>query len=509
MAERSYESEASEIDKAILESSPYYKNKKDNNQDVPPKQHNLIYNSSSETLEPVYFWLLDYMNSMFGGNVVKIMDNFASSPGSGHFSELQGKMSQMQQEASRVLGTVNNILKGVLNLIYDLKEFKIRLSHYDAAKSKDKVRSETGILSLKQMWMDKVDMQRGQGSINAMSSGNLNFVTLRDAFLSAQSVRDVDSMDLNQRVKRILKPRVQEFFEWRKRSEQELRKRFEIEKIYLKSQTDALKLNARWAKPYLRTAAQLAQNAKLGSRPELVHAFNTIFMNLTLMGRNKISISKEITSQNIPYNFRKLEKKIRGYNSIVFLEFKFRGIPGKAGQHYVFGGRADVTFKAYALNDEELALFEKKLDESDLDDSLNLVQGMTDDSLLQLKLDLDEFLVDSDEEEKQRIKEEDINPFSSLLSFAKSSKKETEKKAKGKKAGILNLKDIKKDTYPESYLRNIAETRAMNTAYMIFRNYKKGHGMASAPAVELPEPLPPRTKMEEFLSLGKASNRFN
>ena len=447
------------------------------------------------------------MNSMFGGNVVKIMDNFASSPGSGHFSELQGKMSQMQQEASRVLGTVNNILKGVLNLIYDLKEFKIRLSHYDAAKSKDKVKSEAGILSLKQMWMDKVDMQRGQGSINAMSSGNLNFVTLRDAFLSARSVNDINGMDLNQRVKRILKPRVLEFFEWRKRSEQELRKRFEIEKIYLKSQTDALKLNARWAKPYLRTAAELAQNAKLGSRPELVHAFNTIFMNLTLMGRDKISISKEVTAQNIPYNFKNLEKKIRGYNSIVFLEFKFRGIPGKAGQHYVFGGRADVTFKAYALNDQELALFEKKLDESDLDDSLNLVQGMTDDSLLQLKLDLDEFLTDSDEEEKQRLKEEDINPFSSLFSFAKPSKKEA--KAKSKKEEVLSVKNIKKDSYPELYLRNIAETRAMNSAYMIFRNYKKGHGMASAPAVELPEPVPPRTKMEDLLNFGKASNRFN
>ena len=73
----------------------------------PSADHQLIYNSTSETLEPVYFWLLDFMNQVFGGNVEKIMDNFASSPGSGHFSELQGKATQMQQEASRVLGTVN------------------------------------------------------------------------------------------------------------------------------------------------------------------------------------------------------------------------------------------------------------------------------------------------------------------------------------------------------------------------------------------------------------------
>ena len=78
--------------------------------------------------------------------------------------------------------------------------------------------------------MDKVDIQRGQGSINALASGNLQFVTLRDAFMIVDSIKAVDDLDLNERVKRILKPRVQEFFEWRKRSEQELRKRFEVEK---------------------------------------------------------------------------------------------------------------------------------------------------------------------------------------------------------------------------------------------------------------------------------------
>ena len=93
------------------------------------------------------------MNDMFGGKVEKLIDNFSSSPGGGHFSELQGKASQMQQEASRVLGTVNQILKGVINLIYDLKEFKIRLSHYDAANSRDSRFAEAGLLALKQMWM--------------------------------------------------------------------------------------------------------------------------------------------------------------------------------------------------------------------------------------------------------------------------------------------------------------------------------------------------------------------
>ena len=54
--------------------------------EVKPKaiiQHTLVYDSSSETLEPVYFFILDLMNDM-GLLPEKIVDNFTSSPGSGH-----------------------------------------------------------------------------------------------------------------------------------------------------------------------------------------------------------------------------------------------------------------------------------------------------------------------------------------------------------------------------------------------------------------------------------------
>ncbi len=485
----------SEIDNIIQEVSPYYKKKKE-----PSAEHQLIYNSSSSTLEPIYFWILDFMNNMFRGKVEKIIDNFASSPGSGHFSELQGKVSQMQQESSRVLGTVNNILKGVMNLIYDLKEFKIRLSHYDEANSKDKTKAEAGFLALKQMWMDKVDIQRGQGSINAMTAGNLNFVTLRDAFLSVKSIEDVDKIDLNERVRRILKPRVQEFLEWKKRSEQELRKRYEIEGIYLKSQVNALKLNARWAKPYLKAAQQLAQKTELGTRPELVNIFNTILLELTIMGKSPVDVEQAVIDKDLPGDFKKM--KLREYNSIVLVDFNFRGIPSKAGQHYVFGGRAEVTFKAYSLNDDELALLKDKLGESDLDDSLKLVEGMTDDSLKELKLDIDEFMGDEEAEEEKP--PENINPFSALFSFTKKSKNEKpEKDEEADKIKILKEKGIKSESYAEKYLRNFAEAQAINNCYTVFDIYKKAHGMASLPYMEEAETETPRSETEKLFGLGK------
>lgn len=469
-----------EIDKIIQKVSPYYAKKAKRNKGKlkPEIKYNLIYDSPAETLEPIYFWFLNFMH-LRGWKVEKLVDNFASSPGSGHFSELGLKKSQMQDQASKVMATINSILRSVLNLIYDLKEFKIRLSHYDAANSKDKNESEVGILALKQIWMDKVDIQRGQGSINAMSSGNLQFVTLRDAFLTARSPKDVDNIDLNERVKRILKPRVQEFFEWAKRSEQELRKRFEIEKTYLKSQVESLKLQSRWAKPYLKAAEKLAQNEELADDAALVTAFNTVLLQLSLMVTSPINVEGETIysrhgGRTLPEEFAKMSKKLRTYYSVVIIDFRFTGIPSKSGQHYVFGGKADLEFKSYSLNQDEMDLLKEELGNSDLYSALKLVQGMTDDSLQELKFDLDEFMGDKEK------KEEDVNPFLALFGFSKKEKKSEEDKKK-EKLEILKNKGVKKDSYRESYIRNLAIAQGMDNAFFVYDIYKKNHGMAAFP----------------------------
>jgi len=246
-----------EIDKIsdiIEDVSPHYRRKKDKEADlVPAEEHKLVYDSTSETLEPVYFWILDFTNNLFDGKVEKLVDNFTASPGSGHFAELGARATRMQEEGMKILGSVNTVLKSIMNLIYDLKEFEIRLSHYNISHSEKKEEEDTGFLALKQIWMDNVDVKRGRGSINMLAQ-DLNFVTLRDAFMIARTVEEVDKMDLNDRVKRILKPRLHEFLEWKKRSEVELRKRFEIEKGYLKSQVNSLKLYTRWVKPYIVSA---------------------------------------------------------------------------------------------------------------------------------------------------------------------------------------------------------------------------------------------------------------
>ena len=441
---------------------------------VPEAEHTLVYDSTSETLEPVYFFILDLMND-FGLKPEKIVDNFSSSPGSGHFAELGQRATIMQQQGAKILGDVNVVLRSVLNIIYDLKEFKIRLQNYGDWKSKDKNKSEAALLALKQIWMDKVDIQKGNSSIKAMALGQAGFQTLIDAFLIAKNEKDVNNLDLNDRVKRILIQRVQEFNIWASESEKELKKRYELERTYLKSQVNSLKLYSRWAKPYLIAAHKLEMK-ETAREPEMVKTFNTIILELTLLGKNKIDVKKSALAGDLPDDFKKLKTK-RDYYSCILVDFKFRGIPQKISQqaHYVFGGRAEITFKAYALNDDEIKKINEEIEKSDVEDVLGLVEGATSESLGQLQDEINSFLEEKNEEESAKTKD-GSNPFLALIGHYE--KKEAEKKPSPEKTE--KMAPIKPDDFIESeHIRPLAVKNAENTSFALFDIYKKAHGMAS------------------------------
>jgi len=441
-------------------------------------QNVLIYDSSTETLEPIYFFILDLMNEQ-GLRPEKLVDSFTSSPGSGHFSELGQRATIMQQQGAKILGDVNTVLRSVLNLIYDLKEFRIRLEHYDHLNTDKK---DSALLALKQLWMDKVDVQKGNSSIKAMSfSQGGAGRTLIDAFLITKNLQDVEKLDLNDVVKRILLPRITEFNIWLKQSESELRKRYEIEKTYLKSQVNSLKLYSRWAKPYLRAAQQLETSEIGGARnPAIVKTFNTILLELTLLGKKRVNPKSAALEGDLPEDFAK-EKFTRtlkrGYNSCILIDFLFRGIPQRVAQqqHYAFGGRAEVTFTAYALNDDEIKKLDDELKKSDVNDVLTLIEGTTDESLKQLQDDINSFL-----EEKPKKEKEEKKPL--IPDFKKS----TENFKKNLRESFFGKAPEKKEEKPKpenyierEYLRKLAGKNAMSTAFNLFDVYKKAHGMAS------------------------------
>lgn len=446
---------------------------------APSEKHLLVYDSFGEGLEPIYFWILDMMQLRYK-NIEKLVDNFVAAPGSTHFAEMGQRATRMQEEAMKIFGAVNQVVKSILNIIYDLKEFKIRLKLYEEYKDGDVATKNAALLSLKQIWMDTVDLKKGTTALKGLVQ-NFDYATIIDAFMSAKTLDDVTKspeeggIDLNERVRRILQQRVAEFFRWITESEQELRKRFEIEKIYLRSQVSTIKLYARWVKPYLHAARALEQ--RMAPDASLVNAFNTSLFELVLLGQGDYNPEGDIAKGELPKLFKDITKK--KYIPLMLVEFKYRTAPERAQQGYGFRGKVEVMFSSYALTADELSVFKEELAKDDVGDMIKLIEGSTDESLKQIQVDLDELLEDKkkETEKKEEKKDEgDTNPFGALFSLFRGEKKKG-KKGDGKPA-------ITADNQYEKILRSQAIIGARKTCYSIYDLYKKAHQMASLPGYD-------------------------
>jgi len=451
---------------------------------VPVSSYRLSFDSQQAQLEPIYYWLLDWVQER-GWSMRKIVDNFMASPGSGQFSDMNMRATKMQEEGMKILGGLNQVVKSVLNLIYDLKEFELRLAHYDDYGSEDAKKKEEGALALKQIWLDNVDLKRGRGSIHQMAA-EMGFTTLREAFMMANSVDDLKKMNrdedgglINDQVMRILIPRINEFLKWAKYSESELRKRFSIEKNYLKSQVETIKLYSAWMKPYLAAAEKLRQKG-FDTDAALVNAFSTSMFELQLFGSQPIKVEDVYAGKY---------KAKRGYHRVMIIGLVYRGhvsqrVTQKGDYGFAMGGKVDMTFDAYSLNDEELAAAKKLLEDDELVKSMEFSGDVAGDALRELKEDLDYFLMSPEEKAKVKLKEDgkvaedkvDINPFSALFGLGKK------KKAKGVKEEekFVEIEDIKNDDFVEKMMRAKGAETASDWLYLIYDIYKKAHGMASA-----------------------------
>lgn len=469
------------ISEIIERISPLYeKRKKDKDKgkvsSIPSAEHKLVYESYAETLEPVYYYIVDLMEE-FGFKVEKLIDNFSPTPGSTQFGEMGTRRSVMEQQVAKIMGDVNTVLRSVLNLIYDLKEFRIRLQQYkDLKNEKTKTAAR---LALKQVWLDKVDIQKGNSSLKAMAFSQQSPAgrSLLDAFLATDTIEQVMSLGMNDISKRIIAPRINEFNGWVVESEKELTKRYEIEKAYLKSQVSSLKLYSRWAKPYLLAAQKLTLAEKPRSAA-LVSAFNRTILELTVLGKSKIDVKDLADSGEFPEHLGKdkVLKKMRDYYNVVVVDFIFRGVPTQNN----LIGRVDITFKGYALNQEELDKFEEELSKSDIEDVLRLSEGMTEDTLKQIQGDLDFFLEeDENKQEASSSEVKDVNPFKALVGgYEKKPEKKDEKKEEGK--GEKKKVTIRKENRDEKeYILPFTEKNVKELTFSLFDVYKKAHGMPS------------------------------
>ncbi|MEK6956276.1 MAG: hypothetical protein AABW52_06445, partial [Nanoarchaeota archaeon] len=348
--------------------------------------------------------------------------------------------------------------------------FEIRLKPYSDLKDPNVSAEEkdAAMRSLKGVWMDQVDARKGRGSINLLAQ-DLNFVTIRDAFFHVNNVDKIKDLDLNERVKTLLKRKLSEFVEWHRVSEQEIRTRYNVERKYLKSQEGTLKLYANWAKPYLKAANKLKM--KEFDKANIVNAFSNMEFEIKLHGK------REIKPGSIHESFKEvvLERK---YFSVVEITMHFRSVPsvmsGQGGRHYVHGGRTDISFKAYGLDDIELSAVES----ADFDEDLKLIGDYVGGSL------------DEISDEIAKYSSLDLSPKKEEKVVKKSSGSNIENPFAGIVASFSNMfaapkffdfssDHNKKLDFLYTELSQKCKSDAEDKAYLVYNVYKKTHGMAN------------------------------
>lgn len=429
--------------------------------------YKIIYDSFSEGLEPVYFWAIDFMKDTLKFDVKKTKEDFYASVGSAFFGEMGGRATKMQEQAIKMLGTINTVIRSIINLVYDLKEFDIRLDNYRILESEKSTpeQKQAAELGLKQVWMDQVDIKKGLGAINNMTQ-QLQFVTLRDAYMQANSLEDVDKMDLNDRVKRILKMKIDEYIKWKEYSKKELTARYNIERAYLKSQVASLKLYSEWTKPYLLAAKKL--DMKIGdlSRANIVSVFNNMDIELQLAGKKELKVESMINDKDLPEDAKVNDK----YFQYVVVSFNFRSVPHSVqtpqGYQYRQGGRVEVTFKGYGFSEEELDIIKK----SDEEEAFKLIDEMVGTTLDAISDDLDKYSIE-DKRKPEKAESEAANEEGPIGALAS-----------GFKTIFRPLKDfdiLPKAKFFDDFVRNKAKSKAAETSFTVYDVYKKAHGMMS------------------------------
>jgi len=480
--------------------------------------HDLIYDAFGEAMEPTYYWILDFIRDALGYKVEKTSDFFAASEASGYYGEMGQRRTALETriagggQAPGLFGTINMIIKSIINLLYDLKTFDLRLKHYDDIKARDPSVRQSAFEALKGTWLNEVDKTKGNAAIDMLAQ-QLNFITLRDSFMvvpvqewyiptadtkkiseiKEKAVKYVEKMDLTDVVIRILKPRVKEFVDWVYLSEKELRMRRNVERTYLKAQDSALKAYTKWARPYLIATQKLIpaeytelleEHKELGIGPEAIPSpFHAMWFYLELMANKPADI--ELVRPGVGV-YKKLSEELKDDSnqplSILNIRFAFRGSPqtmrGAKGEAIPINtGRLFVKFSGYVMQKKHLDLLTKRQDA----EVLNFIDTMTKDTLEAMADDLDKYLKEETPKEEPRPKTIFEMPLSAFIKPIFGSVRKFNTQAKGILKKMPKVGISSAEAWKIARMKLIAYEKAKKDSYAVFEKYRKANRMITPP----------------------------
>ncbi len=360
-------------------------------------QYKLEYTSPFEKPEKFYGLALNELRIFFK-NVSKIGIDLNASPTSAFFGDISQRRAYAKENVDKGMGLINGIIQTITKLLYSLREFDSVLDIFAKLDSKDNMDVFAAEQNLRRIFLDEVDSKKGRGGMYQMQTAQgMEYTSLVDSFLTITKLDDIDDLKSNERIKRILKGRFQEYELWKKAFKKDMVSRKEINKNYLKSQVESLKLQLDWIKPHYNVLNQL----KIGSGttdPDLIIGFDTSLIKTKLRG------------------FLGGEKDDSLVTGVLDVDFEFKTGPypvqtdsGGRAFHHRFGTK--ITYTPYVMSNEDYNEYIKAEAMKDID----FFKDIVGDSLKAIQEDLEKYLGGQDFIGKEKKDDEDDSKPMSIL----------------------------------------------------------------------------------------------
>ncbi|MBU0758404.1 MAG: hypothetical protein KKF44_10125 [Nanoarchaeota archaeon] len=409
---------------------------------APNKRYKIQLMDPHHNIESMYHHLmLDFGERLGLNKHKKIIDSMGLSVGSSMFGNFQTRLAAQQNQASQYLKGISEMVKGMFQIVREVRIIEERLQFYYDTLAKDPKslspeqlakqkghyeNKKSSEIVLKSLWVDQVE----GGSKNPSSvyglSATVGFTILPDIFFRITPMKtkdiekEVEKLKFNEKVKEILKRKLRQYYEWKDRTLEELETRRNFVIKYLRQHHATIKLYMSWVSPYLRNIKRLrhTDDHHLSGELDVVTAFESTIIEVeTLHWREGYH--------------KKTEKKDElKYNAVVLLNFHYLVKPELAFHHYEYQHRGPIhvgkmilTMRAYSWTNEQIKNYLKYKSEEELD-LLREINSSIDEAMNALGEDLKKYLEGKGEDfgsknDEEKIKKKPLpsifDPFVSVL----------------------------------------------------------------------------------------------
>lgn len=443
----------------------------------PSKRHRLVHEAFNMSLEELYFWTLNHMRQDVGFHqVIKVTDTFSASENSAFFGQSAQRLSIQEDRASSFMRGISELVKTLFQIVRELRIIDERLDVY-----KDWRKSKSADSTLKGFFSDFAENKGGQmqpGSIYHLAN-QVGYAVLPDLFFNTiiydkdDIDKVVDKLDFNPNVKSVLKRKLYQFVIWVDKTEKELvaRKKFQIK--YLRQHYLTIKMYMSWVKPYLKHIRRLTMSEEQLDSAFLISSFETSATEVEIISYQEQKPGKVCPVVLMTYYFT--TRPVLQYNQ-------------EYNRGPVHIGRGIWTIRSYGWTMDQIKMYVAMKDREDRE-LLGLVDDQLKAAMEMLGEDLDKYLKEAEgelEAEKEKgiapgAKEKitplqgDSNVFEPFIGIFKGFGEIGKTfvpanffpgKPKGPSAPSKD--DIKK-----------AEGTAAKSMWMVYKNYKKSHGLLS------------------------------